>query len=150
MWRWILAGLGLVVIGMQFFQPERSNPPFDPQSGFEAIAKPDPELTAVLRRACYDCHSNETRWPWYSRMAPVSWFIANDVKEGRAHLNFSEWSRYGQQAARRRMEEACEEVRTGKMPLRSYLLMHAEARLGPKDIELICQAAREPGGGTTP
>ncbi|MCS7315238.1 MAG: heme-binding domain-containing protein [Bryobacterales bacterium] len=146
----ILMGLAVVAVVAQFFQPERKNPPTDPESSYEAAAKPAPELAAALRRACYDCHSNQTRWPWYSRVAPVSWLIASDVREGRAHLNFSEWNRYSPEAARRRMEEACEEVRAGRMPLRAYLLIHAEARLTPMESELICQAARGMGGGATP
>ncbi len=142
MFKWVLAGVAVLLVAIQFFQPDRSNPPADPQGTYEAMAKPDAELAAALRRACYDCHSNETRWPWYSRVAPVSWLLANHVREGRGHLNFSEWGRYSPQAARRRLEEACEEVREGKMPLRSYLFLHPEARLTPKEANLICQAVR--------
>ncbi len=139
--KWIAAAvLVAAVVVMQFLQPERNNPPVDPAATYEAVARPGPELAAVLRRACYDCHSNETRWPWYSRFAPVSWLIASDVRQGRAHLNFSEWGRYSAQAASRRMEEACEEVRAGKMPLRNYRVLHPEARLSSEDVERICSA----------
>ena len=90
----ILLAAGALVV-MQFFRPERANPSTDASASFEAVAKPSPEVVASLKRACYDCHSNQTVWPWYSNVAPVSWLIANDVKEGRAHLNFSEWTRPG-------------------------------------------------------
>src|SRR6516162_4122750 len=89
----LLAAGALVV--MQFFRPERTNPLSDPAASFEAVAKPSSEVIASLKRACYDCHSNQTVWPWYSNLAPVSWLIASDVKQGRAHLNFSEWTRPG-------------------------------------------------------
>jgi len=140
--KWIALVVLVVAVALQLFQPERGNPPSDPEGSYEAVAKPGPEVAAVLRRACYDCHSNQTAWPWYSRVAPVSWLIARDVKQGRAHLNFSEWSRYSPQAARRRLEEACEEVREGNMPLRNYRLLHPEARLSSKDVALVCGAAR--------
>ncbi|MGB9605540.1 MAG: heme-binding domain-containing protein [Bryobacteraceae bacterium] len=138
--KWIVLAAVLIGVIIQFVQPERSNPPTEPGASYEAIARPAPELAAVLRHACYDCHSNQTAWPWYSRISPVSWLIARDVKRGRAHLNFSEWNRYSPDAARRRIEEACEEVREGNMPLKSYRLMHRGARLGPREADLICQA----------
>ena len=78
----------------------------------------------LVERTCYDCHSNETKWPWYSNVAPISWLVQNDVNEGREHLNFSEWDRKQEHA-----DEAAEEVRDGEMPLWVYLPAHPEARL---------------------
>jgi hypothetical protein len=144
-WKVKLAILvSLLAAGLQLYQPERSNPPSNPGGSFEAVARPAPELANVLRRACYDCHSNETRWPWYSRVSPVSWLIARDVRRGRAHLNFSEWNRLSPQAAQHKLREACEEVRAGEMPLALYRWFHSEARLSAADADWICAASKAP------
>jgi hypothetical protein len=121
--RWVLlsvvAGLGLI----QFVPVDRSNPPVTGE-----ISAPEPVM-AVLRGSCYNCHSNETRWPWYSRVAPVSWRIAEHVREAREHLNFSEWQGLPVEDRDQAMEEIWEEVEKGAMPLSDYLSMHPEAVL---------------------
>ncbi len=136
----ILAILALF-LAAQFVQPDRTNPPASAAASFAAVAKPAPEVAAIFQRACADCHSHETTWPWYSRVSPVSWLVANDVKEGRAHLNLSEWSFLGPEASRLKLKAACKEVRAGEMPLWQYKLMHPEARLSPADIEKLCSAS---------
>jgi hypothetical protein len=106
------------------------------------------DIDAILRRACYDCHSNETHWPLYARVAPVSWVVARDVRQARADLNFSEW---GTDPAReptpaQRLGGICSDLRKDIMPLRSYLLMHPRARLSPAEVESVCEwtmSARE-------
>lgn len=132
----------VLLVGVQFLKPDRTNPASDPAAAFEAVAKPSKEAVAVVRRACGDCHSNETVWPWYSRIAPVSWLVADDVKEGRAHLNFSEWNRYSPEVSQKRMGEACREVKEGGMPLFAYTLMHPNAKLSSADVSAICSAVR--------
>ena len=127
----------------QFIQPERTNPPTDSVFAFEAVAKPDPDLVTIVQRACYDCHSHRTVWPWYRGIAPVSWLVADDVKDGRAHLNFSQWNLYSPETARKRLKEACQEVRKGEMPLWNYRLMHPEARLSDEEVQTICDAASQ-------
>ena len=131
-----IAGLtaAAVLVGAQFVQPERGNPPADPAS------KPPAHLTGVVGRACRDCHSNETAWPWYSRVSPVSWLVAGHVRDGRKHLNFSEWNRQSPEKARRRLHEACDEARAGKMPLWQYTLLHPEAKLSADDVLALCSA----------
>src|SRR5438874_1058331 len=86
--KWSAIALGTVLVAIQLVPVERTNP-----SATKPIEAPA-EVTAVLRRSCYDCHSNETRWPWYAYVAPVSWLVADDVKDGRAKLNFSSWGDY--------------------------------------------------------
>ena len=144
MWRRILKSAVfaavLLFVAIQFVQPERTNPPVDPSSTFEAVARPSPQVASLVRRACYDCHSHNTVWPWYSRIAPVSWLVADDVNEGRRKLNFSQWNLLGAEMSRTRLREACEEVREGGMPLWFYRLMHPEARLSAEDIEALCAA----------
>jgi hypothetical protein len=114
---WTLAGLAILI---QFVRPVRSHPPVTQEIRWNSDA------TRTLAQAtCYDCHSNETVWPWYSSVAPVSWLIARDVTEGREHLNFSTWDQPNHDS-----EEIIEMVEGGEMPPRSYALMHPEARLG--------------------
>jgi hypothetical protein len=135
----LCVAVGLIAI--QFFQPDRTNPPVNPASTFDAVARPDPGTAAIIQRACQDCHSNSTVWPWYSRIAPVSWLIAGDVKEGRAHLNFSEWSYYGPDMSMMKLKQICGEVKEGGMPLWQYRLLHPAARLSQQDIEQLCNAS---------
>ncbi len=97
-----------------------------------AISAP-PEIEAELKRACYDCHSNETRWPWYSRVAPLSWLLVRDVKRGRKELNFSEWGSYYPVTRRRKLEWIGRALREEKMPPWRYRLMHPGARLTTAD-----------------
>lgn len=135
----LLAAAVAGVVAMQFYQPERTNPPADPSASFEAARNPPSDVVAVLDRACRDCHSHRTVWPWYSRISPLGWLIARDVRRGRSHLNFSEWSRYGPEASRHKLIEACEEMKAGQMPLKSYRLLHPEARLDSAEIERFCR-----------
>jgi hypothetical protein len=147
MWRRILkytvVAAVLLLAAVQFIEPERTNPPADPSSTYEAVARPSPQVASLVRRACYDCHSHNTVWPWYSRIAPVSWLVADDVNEGRRKLNFSQWSLLSADMSRSRLREACEEVREGGMPLWFYRLMHPEARLTAEDIKALCDAASQ-------
>ncbi len=135
--------LAVVAVGIQFVQPNRTNPPADPAASFEAIAKPPQPVAHVVRRACMDCHSHETVWPWYSRVAPVSWVVANDVSEGRARLNFSEWSRFSEEASQLKIRQMCAEITKGEMPMAQYTLLHPVAKLSPDDISAFCKAATQ-------
>jgi hypothetical protein len=129
--RWSIVGLCVGFIVIQFVPVNRTNAPIE--GDFRAPA----EVLSVLRRACYDCHSNETVWPWYSRIAPVSWGIARDVHEGRATLNFSTWNRLSTKKQAEAMHESWEEVAEGKMPTWFYLALHPEARLSPADQSVL-------------
>jgi hypothetical protein len=129
--RWFLFGIVLALIVMQFVPVERSNPPVE-----EEVPAPA-NVRAMLRRACYDCHSNETRWPWYSHVAPVSWLVAHDVHEARKHLNFSTWNQYNPKRQARKLNEVWEEVDEGEMPLWYYLAVHRDAVLSDADRALL-------------
>jgi hypothetical protein len=95
------------------------------------------EVSAILDRSCRDCHSNDTRWPWYSNVAPVSWWVIDHVDHARSHFNFSEWARYNSREQQRLLEQACELVSKGAMPLPSYLWMH-DAEMSPRDVRTLC------------
>ena len=129
---WRLAGVLLgALLAIQFVPVDRSNPPV------QLEVQAPIAVREVLERSCFDCHSNRTRWPWYSRIAPVSWLVAHDVEEGREHLNFSEWNRLDESERREAREEVWEEVEEGEMPLWFYVPLHPEARLSPEDRTLL-------------
>jgi hypothetical protein len=121
----------ILLVGIQFIPVNRSNPPVEEE------VPASPEVKAVLKRACYDCHSNETIWPGYSRVAPVSWLLAWDVREGREELNFSTWNRYSQKKRGKIIKEIWEEVQEGEMPPWFYLPLHPDAWLSDSDRSLL-------------
>lgn len=130
----------LIVIGIQFFSINKTNPPVSAE--FDA----SPEIKGIFKRACYDCHSNETKWPWYANVAPVSWLVSDDVEEGRRHLNFSGWGNLTRKKIAHIKEEIWDEVKDDNMPLWQYSLMHSEARLSQKDKEIIREWAGQGEG----
>lgn len=133
----------LVFLTIQFVPVKhRSNPPVVPGRSVENHLQIPPEISSILERACHNCHSNKTYWPWYGYVAPVSWMIAKDVAKGRSVLNFSEWS---VQAGRKpeiaasMLSAACADVRIGKMPRFPYSILNPEAKLSPIEVSLFCQ-----------
>ena len=100
----IFAGLVAGFALLQFTNPPRTNPPVAPGHDLMATNAPPPQIAALLHAACYDCHSDETKWPWYSHIAPVSWLVAGDVKHGREHMNLSDWPRALPERAAKRLE----------------------------------------------
>jgi len=142
---WGLAVVAVVVL--QLFQPARNNPRTDPASTFEGAVQPPQEVAAILNRSCHDCHSNQTAWPWYSRVSPVSWVLVRDVRQGRAHINVSDWRGLTLQATNSRMIDVCTETKKGEMPPWYYLPLHRQAKLSPRDVETLCSW---PGEFTVP
>ena len=120
---WLAILLAAVFVAIQLVPVDRSNPAVTGDLGAP------PEIDAILRRSCYDCHSHETRWPWYSRVAPVSWLVASDVHEAREEMNFSRWRSLDDREQHHLREEIGEQVERGEMPLPIYLSMHPGARL---------------------
>ena len=125
----IVIALVILVIGIQFIPVKRTNPAvvYD----FDG----PPEVKAILKRSCYDCHSHETAWPWYSRVAPASWVVAHDVKEGREHLNFSNWEPLKEIVWIH--QEICREVAEGEMPLKAYLIAHPAAEISSEELSIL-------------
>ena len=125
--KWFFVALVAGFALLQLTNPTRTNPPA--VSDLMVTNAPPPQIAAMLHAACYDCHSSETRWPWYSHIAPMSWLIANDVKEGREHLNLSDWPNDNPTRAAKRLENMSDEISSGEMPLKKYTRIHADARL---------------------
>jgi hypothetical protein len=130
-----LAGLVLFAgfIAAQFFQPSRHKPSTDPTRSIWWNQRVDPRVGDILRRSCANCDSDETEWPWYSKISPVSWWVARHVENGREKLNLSDWST----ASQDEIEEIYDSVAKKKMPLASFCLMHPEARLSKADQDLL-------------
>jgi hypothetical protein len=133
-----LAAAAVVLAAAQMIRPARTNPAVNPSRTLEARVGVEPAAAAVLDRACRDCHSNETAWPWYSNIAPVSWFVIDHVNHGRRHLNFSDWDRLNRAEAGHMLDQICKELRAGMMPLSSYALVHRAARVTPQETEAVC------------
>ena len=125
---WSLTGLLLLVIAAQLvpYGRDHDNPPVTAEPTWDS-----PTTRELARRACFDCHSNETRWPWYSNIAPLSWLIQRDVEEGRDELNWSEWDPDSEG------DESAETVIEGSMPPGSYSILHPEARLSDQAIDAL-------------
>jgi len=120
-----------IFIVVQFIPVDKTNPPVT------ADFNGPPEIKSIFKRACYDCHSNETVWPWYSNIAPVSFLVAEDVNHGRADLNFSEWGNLSRKKEVKFREEIWEHIAKEEMPLWQYKIMHPEAKLSQEDKSLI-------------
>ncbi len=137
MWR-IAIGLIAAALAIQLVRPARTNPAIDPARTMTSATPVPRDASVVLDRACRDCHSNETRWPWYSNVAPVSWFVIDHVNGGRRHFNYSDWARYDERKKRELLKKTCDLTRKGDMPVGSYLWMHPEARITDRDVAALC------------
>jgi hypothetical protein len=134
----ILIVFVVIFVGMQAIRPALSNPPVDESQTINARTQITPQVAAILDRSCRDCHSNKTVWPWYTHVAPVSWWLSNHVNEGRSNLNLSEWGKLAPDRQDRKLRQICDEVQDGVMPLSSYLPMHPVAKLSDQDKKILC------------
>jgi hypothetical protein len=137
---WVLGTIGVLFLAIQFVPVDRSNPAIETEVPASA------EVRSVLKRACYDCHSNEVVYPWYSYVAPVSWLVAKDVKDGREKLNFSAWNRMSAEDQAEGPKESWEKVASGEMPLWFYTPLHPSANLTAADKALLEAWAGSAGG----
>lgn len=136
-----VALVATLLLGAQFIPVQRTNPPVQSE-----VSAP-PAVKAILVKACYDCHSHETRWPWYSRIAPLSWWVSAHVRDGRQDLNFSRWPTLDFTSQDLILHEIDKQVSSGAMPLRSYQLGHPSARLSDDERALLLAWVREGLGG---
>jgi len=130
------AALAALFLLIQLIPVQQTNPPV------EADLFAPTQVKDILRHACYDCHSHETHWPWYSRVAPFSWWLAKHVAKGRADLNFSQWPLFDFEARELMLRDIEKQLEDGTMPLRSYVLGHREARLSDREREILLEWAR--------
>lgn len=125
----ILVALLLILVGLQFIRRDKTNPPVDSSKDFITNIDASSEMKSFIKNACYDCHSHETTYPWYSHVAPLSFWIHGHIKGGRMKLNFSEWSDYTDKEQRHHLEECVEVLEEKRMPLKSYERTHEKAAL---------------------
>ncbi|MCG1034771.1 heme-binding domain-containing protein [Polaribacter sargassicola] len=127
----------IILLISQFFGPEKNEGELSSVNSFLAETNPPENVKKILKESCYDCHSNVTVYPWYSKITPVNYWLDDHIKDGKKHLNFSEWSNYSLKKKEHKMDELYEEVEEGKMPLDSYTWVHTEANLSEEQIEAV-------------
>ena len=123
---------------IQFFRPDQTNPPIVEAETLESTTRMPDDVEAILQRSCNDCHANATVYPWYSKIYPFNWFLANHINEGRNQLNFSVWNTYENGRRRRKLDQICEQSSSGEMPLPSYLWIHRYSSLSADDVKILC------------
>ena len=134
--RLILAGIAVLIVA-QFFRPERTNPASDPNVSIRRHPGVPPAVLATLERSCFNCHSNETHWPWYSNITPVNYLVVSDVNDARKRMNFSEWGAIKTFRIQSLLDRIPDEISDGGMPLPRYVMMHPEAKLSAAEIKAI-------------
>ena len=134
--------LFLSFVAIQFYRPSKNQSPGDHTSRFLLETNPPGSLKVILKQACYDCHSNNTDYPWYNNVAPISFWLAYHVKDGKKHLNFSDWQDYTAEKKAYMLEDVIEMVLEGKMPLKKYTWLHEEARLTEKQRNEVGEWAK--------
>lgn len=137
----ILIILAVLIVVAQFIRPLPGSLPIDPQKTLSSTGDLPANVADVFNRGCRDCHSNNTSWPWYSQIAPVSWMLASHVKDGRRELNIDQWRDYPLKKKQRKLDAVCKQVKEGDMPLPSYLWIHHNARLSDADKQVLCSWA---------
>ncbi|MCF8424331.1 MAG: heme-binding domain-containing protein [Bacteroidia bacterium] len=125
----ISIALIFILLMIQSIQIDKTIEPVNPATDFISVTAANTEVAGLLKTACYDCHSNQPTYPWYTNMAPVSWWIKHHINEGSQHLNFSIWRTYSEKRKNHKLEECIEMIEEGEMPMYSYTLMHKEAKL---------------------
>jgi hypothetical protein len=132
-------GIAFIVlfIVIQVFRINKTITPVNEQTDFIAVTQTNPEVATILKNACYDCHSNQPTYPWYTNVAPVAWWIKNHINEGSKHLNFSIWQTYTVKRKDHKLEECVEMIEEGEMPMNSYTWMHPEAKLTDAQKQLL-------------
>ena len=136
--KWLVVIVAVVLILIQFKRPARTNPAVDESQTIFARTHMTQEVASILNRSCRDCHSNKTVWPWYTNVAPISWFIVNHVNGGRHMMNLSEWGRLEKDRQGKKLTQMCDEVTDGAMPLSTYTPLHPGSKLSPDDVNTLC------------
>jgi hypothetical protein len=139
--RLYLIAIAAALILIQFIRPEMNLGDPDCETDFIRVSQVPDTLARTFLRACYDCHSNHTQYPWYGHVAPFSWYLSHHIKEGKDHLNLSSWGITDKAQKIKQLDEICEEIESGSMPLKSYALIHRSSKLSERDVQSICSWA---------
>ena len=133
----IIVALVSLLVVIQFFRPARNTQKELLDTDITRFTIVPENVAKILRNSCFDCHSNNTNYPWYINLQPAAWFMDNHIRKGKHHLNFSEFGNYPAKKQFRKIQEIKQEVEEGEMPLSSYTLIHWDAKLGPAEKQLI-------------
>lgn len=133
----ISIGLLALFAAAQFINPDKNESEFIPESDFITLEQPPQHLADIIKTSCYDCHSNNTIYPWYDRITPVNFWVDGHIKHGKGHLNFSEWDKYSAKKKAHKLDEFIEMIEDKEMPLASYTLTHQDAKLSDADIAAL-------------
>jgi hypothetical protein len=136
--KWMLIVIVCLFILIQVKRPARTNPAVDESQTIFARTQMTPQVAAIFNRSCVDCHSNKSVWPWYTNVAPISWFIVDHVNTGRKNMNLSEWGKLDSGRQDRKLRQICDEVTDGAMPLSTYTPLHPGSKLSPADVKTLC------------
>ncbi len=134
MMRKIILTIGIVFVGIQFIPVNLNNSELEQKNDIIVTENPPQEIAVLLRTSCYDCHSNNSAYPWYDKIAPVSWWVAHHIDEAKEELNFSEWATFTSKRKNHKLKEMIEVLDEGEMPLSSYLIMHSDAKISADQV----------------
>lgn len=135
----ILLAIVVLLILIQLIRVDQTNPESNPKYDYFVVESVPANAQAIIRESCYDCHSNQTVYPWYSKIAPASWFLQNHINEGRHEFNYSEWGNYSSKDKKEMLEDMIKMIDEDEMPLKSYLLIHRNARLTDEEKTILRQ-----------
>jgi len=135
--RKILLALLILLVAIQLFRPEKNLSGSNNPNAIDVHYTIPKEIGSVLRNSCYDCHSNNTSYPWYSNVQPFAWWLQNHVNEGKEELNFDEFNGYDAKKKIHKLDEVVEMIKEDEMPLSSYTLIHRQAELSPQDKDML-------------
>lgn len=124
----------VIFVGIQFIPVAKNSSEYDATKDFIAVTNPPKEVARLLKTSCYDCHSNNTNYPWYNSVAPISWWLEEHIEEAKEELNFSEWATYSVERKDHKLEEIVEEVEEKEMPLKPYVLIHGDAKVSEEQF----------------
>ena len=131
----------LILLAIQFIKPAKNRAETPEDSGFLLETNPSDEVVEILKNSCYNCHSNQTNYPWYSDISPISFWIDNHIDQGKEHLNFSDWTNYDTDKKVYKLEEIIETIEAGEMPLREYIWLHQDSRLNTQQQKAVIEWA---------
>ncbi|WP_432221100.1 heme-binding domain-containing protein [Flavobacterium sp. TMP13] len=128
----ILLILVVVFVGIQFIPTKRNQSTSVPTTDFIVVNAAPQNISNILQTSCYDCHSNNTYYPWYNKVQPAAWFLESHIEEGKAELNFSEWDTYSDRRKKSKLKSIVSQIEDNEMPLSSYTILHQDAKLSPQ------------------
>lgn len=143
--KYLALGFAVIFLVLQIFQIDKTNAAVNSNETIEAVMNVPPDVKIILGKACNDCHTNTTVYPWYSYIQPNGWFLKSHIDDGRRHLNFSVFATYDANKRAKKLEEICEEVTENKMPLPSYTWIHRDAILTETEKKALCDWTKAVG-----